>query len=94
MFIFQVKSIVQGTAKGKATSKNRALMASEDHKDDDLFSVWMLRKCDDIGGFLKKGYPQIINLDRIFPDKPTIFGYPHGHGNPHMGNGHDASTCS
>ena len=28
-----------------------------------------------IGGFLKWGYPQIIHLNRIFHDKPSILGY-------------------
>ena len=28
------------------------------------------------GGFLKKGYPQIIYVSRIFPYKPPILGYP------------------
>ena len=27
------------------------------------------------GGFLKWGYPQIIHFNRVFPYKPTIFGY-------------------
>ena len=29
------------------------------------------------GGFHKWRYPQIIHFSRIFPNKPTIFGYPH-----------------
>jgi hypothetical protein len=36
--------MAQGTAKGKATSKNRALIALEGHEEGDLFSVWILRK--------------------------------------------------
>ena len=29
-----------------------------------------------------RGTPQIIHFNGIFPFKPTILGYPHGHGNP------------
>ena len=29
------------------------------------------------------GYPQIIHFSWIFHYKPSILGYPHGHGNPH-----------
>jgi hypothetical protein len=42
-------------------------------------AVWLcfcisLNQC---GGFLKWGYSQIINLNRIFHCKPSFLGYPH-----------------
>ena len=33
--------------------------------------------------FPDMGYPQIIHFSWIFHYKPSILGYPHGHGNPH-----------
>ena len=36
------------------------------------------------GGFLKWGYPQIINFHRIFHCKPLLLGYPSIAGNPHI----------
>jgi hypothetical protein len=38
---------------------------------------------DPNGGFLKQGHPQIINVNRIFHYKPTIFGVPI-YGNPRI----------
>ena len=33
------------------------------------------------GGFLKQEDPQIIQFSRVFPHKPSIWGYPHFYGN-------------
>ena len=39
-----------------------------------------VRNCcgEPICRFPRVGVPQIIHLNRIFPDKPSILGYPHG----------------
>ena len=36
------------------------------------------------GGFQKWGYPWIIHSNGMFHYKPTILGYPHDYGNPHI----------
>lgn len=94
------KAMAQGTAKGKATSKNRALIALEGHEEGDLFSLWILRKFtiwSIWGGSNKWRYPKRDGFIMGNPKHKWMI-----QGKPifletlrlrtHIGNGHDASS--